>query len=135
MATYPSPLYIKPWDYPLIESVNDTGMEASRVVHDTGMGTSRVVHDTGIDKHLVSSMSFEMIKYLAIFLFQRSAKWTPPSPIHFPKNSGFRTFLRDLVGSIWVPAKKGKLPKVSQCNEYHHSPQFPRWCTGIPCSV
>ena len=39
------------------------------------------------------------------------AKWTPPSPIHFPKNSGFRTFLRDLVGSIWVPAKKGKLPK------------------------
>jgi hypothetical protein len=47
---------------------------------------------------------------LAIFLFQRSAKWTPPSPIHFPKNSGFRTFLRDLAGSIWGPAKTGKLP-------------------------
>ena len=47
---------------------------------------------------------------LALFLFQRSAKWTPPSPIHFPKNSGFRTFLRDLAGSIWVPAKKEKLP-------------------------
>ena len=50
---------------------------------------------------------------LAIFLFQRSAKWTPPSPIHFPKNSGFRTFLRDLVGSIWGPAKTGKLPSFA----------------------
>ena len=37
---------------------------------------------------------------IAIFLFQRSAKWTPPSPMNLPKNSSFRTFLGDLVGSI-----------------------------------
>ena len=40
------------------------------------------------------------VNQVAIFLFQRSAKWTPPSPINFPKNSSFRTFLGDLVGSI-----------------------------------
>ena len=66
--------------------VHDTGMEASRVFHDTGMRKSRGVHDTGIDKHLVSRMSSEMIKYHNVMSIIRS-------------------------------------------------PQFPRWCTGIPCNM
>ena len=50
--------------------------------------------------------------WVAIFVSQRSAKWTPPSPINFPKNSGFRNFLRDLVGSIWGTAKTRKIGNV-----------------------
>ena len=61
-----------------------------------------------MDSHLTKGcICVNSLNELAIFLFQRSAKWTPPSPIHFPKNSGFRTFLRDLAGSIWGPAKTG----------------------------
>ena len=43
-------------------------------------------------------------------LFQRSAEWTPPSPIYLYRNSGFRPVLRHLVGSIWETSETGKLP-------------------------
>lgn len=95
--------------------------------------------------HSITTLPSPQQGIAEIFLFQQSPRWTPPSPIHLSKNSGFKTFLRDLVGSIWQTAETRKIPEhvksscdsqtvelwASICTTINFSPSF--WCP--PCDL